>query len=397
METYKPQTPEQALEVVAGALSGEIPLEIQGAGSKRDWGRPSSSSAILDMSGISGISLYEPEELVISAAAGTPMVEIEAALAGHLQLLGFEPADYGQVLGDEAGRATLGGVLACNLSGPRRIQLGAARDHFLGFEAISGRAEKFKGGGRVVKNVTGFDLAKLLAGSFGTLAALTSVTLKAVPAPEEARTITVLGPEGDEGNKLLTRALGSPYDPSGAAHLPAAVAPGGEALTVLRIEGPVPSVQSRCKDLEELFKTDGRIGQLDRDETQSFWRGLRDVESFADQLDTQLWRLSVPPAEGARVAENILRELDGKYFLDWGGGLVWLQTEACEDAAQGQIRRAIEGCGGHGTLIRASAETRARIPVFQPQPAPLHDLSRRVKENFDPRAILNPGRMFEDI
>ncbi len=393
----KPQTPEQALEAVSDALADKTSLEVVGAGSKRAWGRPLDCVARLDMSAVSGILLYEPDELVISAAAGTPLADIEAALAQHHQQLAFEPADYGPLLGGEAGRATLGGVIACNLSGPRRIQAGAARDHFLGFEAISGRGEAFKGGGRVVKNVTGFDLAKLLAGSFGTLAVLTSLTLRTVPAPEDARTIQVFGPAGEEANTLLSRALGSPHDPSGAAHLPASLAEGGIPLTALRIEGPAPSVQARSDGLRELLGEDGRIESLDRAETALFWRELRDVEPFAREPATQLWRLSVPPAAGARVAGEILREVEGSYFLDWGGGLIWLSIAPKDDAAQTIVRAAIEPAGGHATLIRASDAARARVSVFQPQASAVHRLSGRIKENFDPQAVLNPGRMFEDL
>ncbi|MCH7554581.1 MAG: glycolate oxidase subunit GlcE [Proteobacteria bacterium] len=406
METYKPQTPEEAREAVSGALAESVSLEVVGAGSKRDWGRPLDCAALLDMSAIAGILLYEPGELVISAGAGTPLAEIEAALAEHGQQLGFEPADYGPLLGGAADRATLGGVMACNLSGPRRIQAGAARDHFLGFEAIGGRGESFKGGGRVVKNVTGFDMAKLLCGSFGTLAILTSITLKAVPAPEEARTILVSGLSGEEAIAVLIRALGSPFDPSGAAHLPESVAGAslvptvaraGSPLTALRIEGHAPSVAARADGLCALLKGDGRIDQLRGEETHRFWREVRDVLPFARRLETQLWRLSVPPAAGARVAGEILREVEGELFHDWGGGLIWLSIEPEEDAAQGSVRRAMEPCGGHAPLVRASREVRAKVSVFQPQPAGVHRLTARIKENFDPRAMLNPGRMFEDL
>jgi glycolate oxidase FAD binding subunit len=189
MTTFTPATAEETLNIVRWAAGEETPLEIVGHGSKRGIGRPSQAEHVLDLSQLSGVTLYEPEELVLSARAGTPLAEIEALLERHNQQLAFEPMDYGPLLGGEPGRGTIGGVLGANLSGPRRIKAGAARDHVLGVNAVSGRGEAFKSGGRVVKNVTGYDLSKGLAGSWGTLAVVTDVTFKVLPAAETERTL----------------------------------------------------------------------------------------------------------------------------------------------------------------------------------------------------------------
>ena len=209
---------------VAGALADGIPMEVRGHATKRGWGRPVQAEQELDLSGVRGIHLYEPEELVLSAAAGTPISEINEALAARNQHLAFEPPDWAPLYGAAAGEGTFGGVIACNLAGPRRIQAGAARDHLLGFTAVSGRGETFKSGGRVVKNVTGFDLSKLIAGSFGTLAVMSDITVKVLPAPEKVRTVLVFGLSGEDARKAMSAALNSPSDVSGAAHLPAGAA-----------------------------------------------------------------------------------------------------------------------------------------------------------------------------
>ncbi|MCW5774572.1 MAG: FAD-binding protein, partial [Rhodospirillaceae bacterium] len=264
--SLSPSTPEQVLDAVQQALAAEAPLEIVGHGTKRGWGRPVKSNRVLDLSKLAGITLYEPDELVLSAKAGTPMAEIEALLAEHNQMLAFEPPFFfPPAAGSEPAGArgdTLGGVVACNLSGPRRIKAGAARDHVLGLRAVNGRGEAFKAGGRVMKNVTGYDLPKLLCGSFGTLAVMTEITVKVLPAPEKARTVLVLGLSDSEARDAMAAALNSPHDVSGAAHLPEAVAArsgvsyvrrAGRAVTAIRVEGFGPSVEARCQALRGLL------------------------------------------------------------------------------------------------------------------------------------------------
>jgi glycolate oxidase FAD binding subunit len=402
----KPRDAREVEQAVAWAAAEKRPLTVLGGGSKRAIGRPEQAEFTLDVSALGGITLYEPEELVLSARAGTPLAEIEAALAEKGQELAFEPGDLGPLFGGAPGKATIGGVIAANLSGPRRIKAGAARDHFLGVTAVSGRGETFKSGGRVVKNVTGYDLAKGLAGSWGTLAVMTDVTLKVLPAAETAASVVLTGLDADAAAKAMSAAMGSACDVSGAAHLPGPVAArsavetvrgGGGSLTALRLEGFGPSVASRVKNLKDVLRPFGAAGQLGEDDTRWLWREVRDVNCFAAEPDRPLWRLSVPPLEGAKVAARILEQADGQCLFDWAGGLVWLELAASEDAGEAIVRAALADTGGHATLIRAEPAVRAAVAVFQPQPAPLAALTRRLKESFDPAGILNPGRMWAGV
>ena len=404
MEVLRPTGEDEVREAVAWALGAGRALEVVSGGSKREIGRPSEAEAVLDLAGLRGISLYEPEELVLSAGPGTTMGEITDRLAQHGQCLAFEPPDLGPLLGGAADAHTLGGVIAANLSGPRRPKAGAARDHFLGVRAVSGRGEVFKAGGRVVKNVTGYDLPKLLAGSWGTLAAITEVTLKVLPAAEKLRTVIIAGLDDAGAVAAMSRALSGPHDVSAAAHLPGPVAAGsalgrvrdmGAPVTALRIEGPEPSVLARCAALRALFAPGHAVDELHGHNSVSFWRQTGGVAYFVDCPDRPVWRLSVPPAEGARVVAEIGRSLAVEAFYDWGGGLVWLALDGGVEAAGAQpIRAALERTGGHASLIRAPEAVRRAVPVFHPQPAGLAALSARVKDAFDPKAILNPGRMY---
>ena len=406
-------------DAIAEALADAAPLEILGNGTKRCVGRPVTASRSLSLAGLSGITLYEPEELVLTARAGTSLAEIETALSEKNQCLAFEPPDWRALLGSR-GEQTIGGIVASNLAGPRRIQAGAARDHFLGARMVTGRGEIVKIGGRVVKNVTGYDLCKLLAGSYGTLAALTEITLKVLPAGEKTRTVLVFGLEDEAAQRAMTGALSSPNDVSAAAHVPADlaassavgyVAAAGAAVTALRIEGPEPSVGARCTALREAMGAFGPVEELHFHNSRKFWREVGDVAFFADDAffakggegdQNPVWRISVPPAAAPLVVAELRRSLEGTHFTDWGGGLIWFRPDigggagkdsGRDDGGAAILRAAIDSCGGHATLIRASAELRGRVAVFQPQPAALAGLSARIKEGYDPAHILNPGRM----
>ncbi|PLX36131.1 MAG: glycolate oxidase subunit GlcE [Hyphomicrobiales bacterium] len=404
-DTFKPRDQKDVADVVAWAIAEEKPLDVRGHGSKAGLGRPSQSAYTLDLSGLSGIAFYEPEELVLGAKAGTPLAEIVAALDEKGQMLAFEPMDFGPLYGVEPGKGTLGGTYAANVSGPRRLQAGAARDHALGIAGVSGRGEAFKSGGRVMKNVTGYDLTKGLAGSYGTLAVMTDITIKVVPKPETLATVVVPELAAETAARAMATAMGSPFEVSAAAHLPSAVVAGldgveeGRAATVLRLEGFGPSVSYRAGKLVELLKPFGNAYRLDEKASTALWAEIRDVRPFAGADERPLWRVSVAPTAGAGVVEAITRAVPGaRAFYDWAGGLVWLELplagEAHADAVRGAI--AVAG-GGHATLIRADAATRAAVPVFQPQPAGLAALSARLKAQYDPHGILNPGRMVAGV
>ena len=405
MDALQPTDAQQVAEIVAWAAAEKQKLEVRGGGSKRALGRPVEAERVVDLTAMAGITLYEPEELVLSAASGTARRQIDDALAAHHQQLAFEPPDLGPLLGAGAGGDTIGGIIACNLSGPRRFNAGAARDHFLGVSAVSGRGETFKSGGRVVKNVTGYDMCKLLAGSYGTLAVMTQVTLKVLPAPEEVRTLVLHGLDDAAATRAMTAALASSHSVSGAAHLPAGVAArtdiDGGAATLLRVEGFGPSVAARVSALTGLLRDHGDIDMLDGVASETLWRQIRDVAPFVAQSDWPVWRISAPPQSGHEVVAAVAARHTAEWFFDWGGGLVWLALKTgVADAGAGvadagaAVRAAVTD--GHATLIRAPEETRAAVPVFQPQPAPLAALTRRIKEGFDPKGILNPGRMYAE-
>jgi len=395
-DILKPRNAADVEAAVGWALAEAKTLEIVGNGSKRGIGRAAQWDLSLDLSGLSGVTLYEPQELVLSAKAGTPLAEIETLLAANNQELAFEPIDYGPLFGAPGGGGTIGGTLAANLSGPRRIKAGAARDHFLGFAAVSGRAESFKSGGRVVKNVTGYDLCKLMAGSWGTLAAMTDVTVKVLPRAETEATLLVLALDDAKATQAMSAAMNSPNDVSGAAHLPAPVARRvtgtDRAVTALRIEGVAPSVTHRMHSLEVLLKSFGALATLDEATSRPFWRSVRDAMPFAGD-ERVIWRISTAPSRGHEIAAAIG---EGEYFYDWAGGLIWLALGSLHDGGAARVRSALAG-DGHATLIRAPAGLRASVAVFEPQTQGLAALTRRVKESFDPKGVLGPGRMYAGV
>jgi glycolate oxidase FAD binding subunit len=395
----RPQTLEQLRDAVAAAVADTATLEVLGGGTKRGFGRPVQAARVLDLSALAGVRSYEPAELVLTAGAGTPLAEIEALLAGKGQMLGFEPPHLGALYGT-GNAGTLGGAIAANLAGPRRIRLGAARDHFLGAVSVSGRGEVFKAGGKVVKNVTGYDLCKLLAGSFGTLAALEEVTVKVLPAPARQRTALLFGLGPEEAVSVMAQALNSPHEVSGAAYLPAAAAQrssvdyvrrAGTSVTAFRLEGTPRSSETRCKALCGQLSHLAAIEELHTMNSIKHWQEIRDVAPLLPDAAKAIWRVSVPPSAGAAVVAAVSAE----FVLDWGGGLIWLATDLAGDAGTTAIRAAVRAAGGgHATLVRAPLPVRAAVPVFEPPEAALAALSARVKEQFDPRGVLNPGRIY---
>ena len=370
--------PRDAADVAAIVAGTTRPLEPVGGGSKRQIGRPVAAD-VLDLCALAGIVSYEPAELVLTAHAATPLAAIESALASHAQRLAFEPPDFSALLGDSTstplGPQTIGGVLAANLAGSRRVTAGAARDHFLGFRAVSGRGEAFKAGGKVVKNVTGYDLPKLLAGSWGTLAVLTEVTLRVAPAPELDRTLVVAAGSIGECLALLGAALRSPHDVSAAGVDP-------ERGSLLRLEGFAASVEARTRALCDGLRCEPH-DVLEGAASRDCWQGLASAAALA--ASPVVWRISVPPADALRVLERLDAD---RYLVDWGGGLIIAGFDAVDAA---RVRGALTT--GHATLLKAPAAARAATPVFQPQAPAVAAVAARVRNAFDPRGILNPGRM----
>jgi glycolate oxidase FAD binding subunit len=387
MSVFKPKDAQEVRDAVAWAAGGQTPLEIVGGGSKRGLGRPAQVEHTLDLSALSGVIDYAPAELVLTAHAATPLAEIVGLLDRNRQMLAFEPPALPG--------ATLGGTIACNLAGPRRLTAGAARDHFLGYRGVNGRGEIYKAGGQVVKNVTGYDLCKLQAGAFGTLSVLTELSVKVLPKPQTQASLLLHGLDDVAAVAAMAQALNSPHEVGAAAHLPRET-PQSLAMTVLRLEGPAPSVAFRLSALEALLA--GEKTRAEGEASVLLWQRIAGLAPFSGLAGHTIWRVSTAPSAGPAVAAACRMP----YFYDWAGGLVWLAAppnlvEGGGDGGAGVIRAALAQHGGHATLMRGPASLRAVVPVFQPLAAPLAALTRRVKESFDPLRILNPGRMQEGV
>lgn len=403
-EHFRPSTEGQLAEVVAWAADCRNTLAVRGLGTKEALGRPVEADHTLDLGGLCGIIDYVPAELMLTARAGTPMDDIRAALAEKGQHLAFEPPDLRSLLGGTGGEGTLGGVVSCNLGGPRRMGAGAARDHVLGVRGVGGDGKVFKAGGKVVKNVTGFDLTKLLCGAYGTLAALSEITLKVLPRPEKVRTVLVFGLDDAAAVRCMGQAARSRHEVSACAHLPEGlamasgvdlVAGAGRAVTAIRVEGPEPSVAWRCEALRNELGGFGETEELHSARSARLWDEVARVVPLAEPADTLVWRLSVPPASAAEVVSRLRHSLPAEAFYDWAGGLVWLALGADTPGAGEEVVRGAVAhvAGGHATLFRAPADVRAAVAPFQPQAGPLEALARRVKESLDPAGVFNPGRM----
>ena len=373
-------TPKSEAELAEAVALAKGPLAIRGGGT-RPIGRPVADEVLL-VTGLSGIELYEPGALTIVVRAGTELDVIEAALKAENQRLAFEPMDHRGLLGT-TGTPTIGGVVAANVSGPRRIQVGACRDHLLGVRFVDGSGTVVKNGGRVMKNVTGYDLVKLMAGSYGTLGVLTQVSLKVLPTTDVMASLMIHGLSNADAVQAMSRALGSPFEVSGAAHLPGA--PEGPQ-TLIRIEGFEASVTYRLVQLTELLADRGEITHHTAPEkVAAEWRAIRNVERLQGSKE-DIWRLSVKPSDAPGI---VARMPEGTATIfDWGGGLVWAAVAPGTD-----LRTTIGPFSGHATLIRASEATRAALLVFQSEPAPLAAISAGLRAKFDPRGILNPGLM----
>jgi len=387
--SVSPLNEAEAADAVREAAQTNSPFEIVAGGTKRDYGRPVTAEAVLDVSALSGIVKYEPEELVLTVRAATPISEINAVLAEKKQMLGFEPCDWGPLFGAQAGRATLGGVVATNACGSRRVKAGAVRDHVIGCRFVNGKGEVIKAGGHVIKNVTGFDLPKLMCGAFGTLGVLTEITLRVSPLPERVAVLAITC-EPETGFRLLREAAKLPLDVSGLAYVPA------ERLgtSYIRVEGAQTAVAQKLAELQKRFA--GQSGKpLDGAAAQECFRAIGDGASFADGR-SDLWRLCVPATSAPEALLAARTEKTGPWCADWAGGLLWLGLPADADTAM-RLRSLTARFGGHATLMRAGPEARAELALFEPETKTRAAITQSVKAAFDPKHILNPGRMFEGI
>ncbi|WP_020180006.1 FAD-binding protein [Methylopila sp. M107] len=374
---------------VHDAMSSKTPIEIRGAGSRSGLGRPIQAARTLTTQNLTGVTLLEPAELVASAKVGTPVAEFEAALAAAGQRLAFEPFDHRALYGSTA-EPTVGGMVATNASGPRRVIAGAARDALIGVRLVTGRGEAIRSGGRVMKNVTGYDLVKLACGSHGTLGVLTEVTFKTLPIPETELSLVFEGLDDARAIEALSAAMGSPFEPTGAAHLPAG--DGAPARTVVRLENFASQLRYRSGELDRLLKPYGAAGRLDAEASRALWSTIRGSAPLLGPRERPVWRVSIAPSRAAALVAR-LGPLVAAHFYDWSGGLIWIATEPSADAGAAILRPAVRELRGHATLVRASDAVRAAVSVFEPEVPALARLTRAVTEAFDPEAILNPGRM----
>lgn len=405
-DLLRPATEWELQTVIAKLAAQSTPVEVVGHGALRNTGRYAPAAIVLSTASMRGVTLYEPTELVMAARAGTPLYEIESELASRGQMLAFEPVDLGPATGAPAGALSVGGVFATNVSGPRRISTGSARDHLLGIRGVNGRAEAFKSGGRVMKNVTGLDVARGLTGSWGTLAVLTELTFKVVPMPETVLTLVYRNLPDDLAIEALTKAMGTPFEVTAAAHLPKGAAARlqnqrlatlGESLTLIRLENFIASVAYRKEKLKEALKVYGQPLELESEESWGLWSELRQLSVMPFSEETSLWRISTAPTKAPDIVAAIKKFMAAEAYYDWSGGQIWLEVPAAADAGAADVRRAVAVRGGHATLIRAAPQVRAKVDVFEPMKPEIERLTRGVKTSFDPLGLLNRGRMYANL
>mgnify|MGYP003138363197 CR=1 FL=1 len=380
-------------------------LEILGHGTKRSIGHYNEKNVPLSMRRFSEITFYEPSELVISARAGTPIVEIEREIKGYNQHLPFEYLDFSSLFDTEPGYGTVASLFATNFSGSRRLLKGSARDHLLGIKAINGRGENFSSGGRVMKNVAGLDLAKLMANSWGTLAVMTEVTIKLLPKPPTECTLFMYGLEEDIALEALRSAVSTPFEVSGAVHLcrdhahpclEGVTYVRDKAVTAIRLENTAKSIAYRSEKIKDLLSAFGDIYYIDEPESKLFWQNMRQLQFLSGRHDA-VWRISTSPQRAYQSARQIKKLVDSQVSYDWGGGLLWISTRGVADMGSSDIRRIIAQAGGHASLIHAGSEASQIVSPFHPLDPTHMKLTKALKQMFDPDSVLNPGRMYNGI
>ncbi len=405
-DVYMPRDEAELAAFVRSANSGQHPLEICGFRSKREAGRPAKATAVLSTAKLSGITHYEPSGLAISVKAGTPLHEVEAALARRKQELAFEPADYGRIYGPNSLAASMGSIAAMNISGPRRVLRGAARDHLLGVRALNGEGTAIKSGGRVLKNVTGVDLVRGLSGSWGTLAVFTELTFKVLPMAPENRSVLFFGLADEAAVGVMCAAMGTPYEVSGTIHLHSAfverlsdkdTAPPKTALTALRLEGHPQSLNYRVEKLRRELAPFGQTYELDHQRSSDFWFGVRSLEFLSTHFERPLWRIATAPSKAAFIVRALSGFFEVNAAYEWSGGLLWLELPPSSDASVTEVRRVLAEFEADSMLMRAPRPVRSSIEVFHPLPFSKMKIVRALKNAFDPAGVLNSGRMYAGV
>ena len=368
----EPRDTQDLIQIVGDAAASGTKLELRGGGTKAGFGAPR-DSAVVSLSHISGVVDYAPAELVLTVRPGTTLADVEALVAGEGQMLAFEP------WGDD--RATIGGTVAAGIAGSRRVTAGGARDHLLGFTAVSGRGETFVAGAKVVKNVTGYDLPKLMAGSWGRIGAMTELTLKVLPRPRQTATMVATGMSVETAYAAMACALGSNAEVSAAAHLKT-----GEVL--LRVAGFAPSVEARRAVLPGLLSHHCALTILPEADVAALWRRAMTGSDLAGYVR---WDVHLPPRHAPALI-GVLQPLGIDWAMDWGGGRVWVALDRGDETVREEAMR----LGGEARLVMAPAEMRSRVSAFQPRQAGIMALEQRVRRAFDPAGVFATARFKED-
>ena len=402
-EKFEPKDEIEIQQIIKFCYKKNLPIEIVGNQTKLDIGKKMQCAKTLDMSKFSGIIDYKPEELYIKVKAGTPINFVREELKKNKQHLAFEPVNFSKIFKKNSNEGTVGGTLSCNFSGSRRFKVGSARDHILGFKGFNGKGEKIKSGGTVVKNVTGYDLSKLITGSFGTLLAISELTLKVLPLESETKTIIVSGLALEHAMGIMGSAIASSNDPSGAVYYPGNLRnnfvfndlthPG--SITAIRVEGTKISTEQRINNLtKELVLEDKKLTILDSTQSEIFWEDTRSLKVLSTN-DQNILRAVVPPSETINLL-NRLKTFHPNYFLDWGGSLIWLELDYLSSQKIDQIRDRILDVNGYLTVIKSPENVKSSSEIFTIDPIKFK-ISQNIKKSFDPKRIFNPGKMYTGI
>jgi len=399
----KPENENDLQEIIRYCYKKDLPIEIVGTGTKNEIGKKLQCAKILDMSNISGIVEYKPEELYITVKAGTPIKIVQDELKKNNQHLAFEPTNFSEIFKKDSNEGTVGGTLACNFSGSRRFKVGSGRDHILGFKGYNGRGEKIKSGGTVVKNVTGYDLSKLVTGSFGTLLVLSEITLKVLPLQTDIKTIVMSGLALEHALGVMSSSIASSNDPSGVVFYPGSLRNNfvfndlthQGSITAIRIEGTKASTEQRINNLfKDLGLEETKATILDSTQSEIFWEDTRALKVFSKNQKNIL-RAVVPPSETVNLI-NRLKTFHPSYFIDWGGSLIWLELDYLSNQKIDQIRKRVLDTGGYLTVIKSPANIKSSSEIFTIDPIKFK-ISQNLKKSFDPKRIFNPGKMYTGI
>ena len=410
-KTFYPENEIEVSSVVKELYKKNLPTELVGLGSKSFIGNKIQSASKLSLSKLSGIVEYLPEELYIKVKANTPLETVEKELEKNNQELAFEPIDFGYIESGKSNKGTIAGYLSCNFAGSRRFKVGSARDHILGFRGVNGKGEIIKSGGTVVKNVTGYDLSKLVTGSFGTLVALTEVVLKVLPKKKLSNTIIIYTEDKKLVKELFEKIWSSSSEVSGAVYIPDEPQDEGynhnkeivfkfndlvskSPFLALRIEGNKISIDEKIKALtDELELNKLNIARLDVHQSVPFWKKINNLELFAGTKNNLL-RAVIPPSKGGELMQKLGNKY--KYSIDWCGSLYWIEVQSKNNMKIGEIKKLIKELGGYLTIIKTSLDYDHEETIFTVDDTRLL-ISKKIKKSFDPKRVFNPGRMYRGI